>query len=114
MMISKKAWPLSSTEKGRLSNDILDIDECLNNSANCDLHAICTNKFGSFGCACYSGYEGNGLICFDVDECSDSNLNNCNANFADCTNTVGSYKCTCKQGYSGIVGKMTYSRDTIH
>jgi len=95
-------------KKRRLSYDILDIDECGNNSDNCDSNAICSNKLGSFGCACKSGYSGDGLTCADVDECSDSSWNNCDATFADCTNTVGSYKCTCKQGYSGIVGKMTY------
>ena len=36
----------------------------------------------------------------DIDECADSNINNCSDN-ANCTDTVGSYECTCLEGYTG-------------
>ena len=36
----------------------------------------------------------------DDDECSDSILNNCDANAA-CTNTDGSFTCACNVGFSG-------------
>ena len=36
----------------------------------------------------------------DIDECNDSNLNNC-SEIANCTDTVGSYECTCSEGYTG-------------
>ena len=36
----------------------------------------------------------------DIDECSNSNINNCSEN-ANCTDTIGSYECTCSEGYGG-------------
>ena len=36
----------------------------------------------------------------DVDECSNSSLNNCDSN-AECRNTIGSYQCSCLQGFMG-------------
>ena len=40
---------------------------------------------------------GNGLRCYDLDECLD---NPCDSS-ATCTNTSGSYECACNTGYSG-------------
>ena len=36
----------------------------------------------------------------DIDECSNSTLNDCDAN-AICVDTIGSHKCTCKTGFTG-------------
>ena len=36
----------------------------------------------------------------DIDECADSNQNNCSAN-ANCTDNFGNYECTCLEGYTG-------------
>lgn len=36
----------------------------------------------------------------DIDECTDSNLNNCSLN-ANCSDNIGSYDCTCSAGYVG-------------
>ena len=41
----------------------VDIDECANNTDNCN--QTCTNTEGSFVCGCHDGYllEGNGISC---------------------------------------------------
>ena len=44
----------------------LDIDECANNTDNCDMNAYCTNTVGSYNCTCYAGYIGNGTTCIGV------------------------------------------------
>ena len=40
-----------------------DIDECTEETDNCDDNAICTNTDGSFTCECESGFSGNGVQC---------------------------------------------------
>ncbi len=42
---------------------------------------------------------GNGLSCFDVDECL-RQTDMCSMNEL-CKNSIGSYQCSCKNGYSG-------------
>ena len=50
---------------GTLSNCIrvADIDECTTDTDNCDANAVCTDRDGSFSCACNSGYNGDGTTC---------------------------------------------------
>jgi len=56
---------------------------------------------GSFTCACGSGFCGDGITsCLDVDECSDTDANDCDVN-ARCDNLPGSFDCTCAVGYAG-------------
>ena len=45
---------------------MLDIDECANNTDNCDMNAYCNNTVGSYNCTCYAGYSGNGTTCIGV------------------------------------------------
>ncbi len=40
-----------------------DINECTDNSHNCDANATCTNTAGGFTCACNTGYSGDGITC---------------------------------------------------
>ena len=43
---------------------VLDINECLTGSAQCDPdHATCQNLPGTFSCTCDSGYIGDGFTC---------------------------------------------------
>ena len=44
----------------------LDIDECANNTDNCDMNAYCNNTVGSYNCTCYAGCTGNGTTCIGV------------------------------------------------
>ena len=43
-------------------NECVDIEPCHSN-------ATCANNIGSFECTCLTGYEGDGIICIDIDEC---------------------------------------------
>ena len=42
---------------------LADVDECMDQSHNCDFHAQCLNTEGSFKCWCNTGYNGNGTVC---------------------------------------------------
>ena len=42
------------------------MNDCLNGTDNCDVHATCTNTVGSFQCACDPGYTGDGVTCTPV------------------------------------------------
>ena len=66
----------------------------------CHADANCTNLDGSHHCYCLPGYSGDGTECEDINECSNSTLNNCHTN-ASCNNTKGSYNCSCNLGYAG-------------
>ncbi|KAJ7390034.1 hypothetical protein OS493_027559 [Desmophyllum pertusum] len=51
---------------------ISDFNECNDQSThNCDRHAICINKPGTFECKCQDGYQGNGLTCDSAPEPAD-------------------------------------------
>ncbi|HPM47584.1 MAG TPA: calcium-binding EGF-like domain-containing protein, partial [bacterium] len=76
-----------------------DIDECSDNTDNCDANADCKNTAGSFTCECRDGYDGNGVTCSDIDECL-LGYDNCSQN-AYCENIVGSFTCECNDGYEG-------------
>ena len=40
-----------------------DIDECIEETDNCDDNAACTNTDGSFTCLCEPGFSGDGVQC---------------------------------------------------
>ena len=42
---------------------ILDVDECLDNTDSCHDDAVCTNTKGAYNCTCNNGYEGDGYNC---------------------------------------------------
>ena len=72
-------------------------DVCQNGSctagATCSASATCTVS----GCACNSGFSGDGYTCTDIDECAG---NPCDAQ-AVCTNLPGSFTCFCNEGLTG-------------
>ena len=42
---------------------MLDIDECTEDTDNCDSNAECDNNAGSYTCTCNDGYTGDGQTC---------------------------------------------------
>ena len=40
-----------------------DVDECSENTHDCDSNADCTNTDGSYNCACKTGWSGDGTSC---------------------------------------------------
>ncbi len=89
-----------------------NINECeQENPRVCNENTICDdmtigegNNILPYLCTCQDGFEENGnnekgIICKDIDECTE-NLNNCDEN-AECTNTEGSFSCKCNDGYFG-------------
>jgi len=77
-----------------------DIDECSGEN-NCNENATCSNTDGGFSCSCSTGYEGNGVVCSDIDDCK---ADSCYAGVT-CTDKVApeiGFTCgDCPTGYSG-------------
>eukprot|EP01124_Arcella_intermedia_P018681 TRINITY_DN257_c0_g1_i2.p1 TRINITY_DN257_c0_g1~~TRINITY_DN257_c0_g1_i2.p1 ORF type:complete len:1093 (+),score=193.29 TRINITY_DN257_c0_g1_i2:407-3280(+) len=90
----------------KINGTCQDIDECLNQTHNCEQK--CTNTNGSYYCSCditsnfklnvdgyhcdcINGYQKINSTCKDIDECL-SHTHNCE-HF--CTNSIGSYNCSC-------------------
>ncbi|GBP07541.1 Cubilin homolog [Eumeta japonica] len=83
-----------------------DIDECApGGGAHCSVNPFvqCFNVPGSFRCgACPSGYEGDGYVCTDVNECDTQNGGCSISPMVPCYNTLGSRVCgPCPPGYIG-------------
>jgi hypothetical protein len=88
------------------ANGCADIDECTQNTDDCDTSpvATCGNTAGSYNCSCPAGYSGNGHGangCTDIDECT-QNTDDCDTSpVATCGNTSGGYNCSCPSPYTG-------------
>ena len=41
----------------------VDINECTDNTAQCDPNASCNNNDGGYTCTCKTYYEGSGKVC---------------------------------------------------
>ncbi|KAG7333731.1 hypothetical protein KOW79_002138 [Hemibagrus wyckioides] len=76
-----------------------DVDECKGAFSVCPEQQTCRNTFGSYACACRSGYIlgilGNAITCRDEDECL-TGRHRCSRH-ARCVNADGSY--TCRRAY---------------
>ena len=98
-----------------------DIDECLDNTHECDSLSTCRNTVGTYKCDCINGFESIGdtvgvtgggvdalgvgsdgtvgVQCVDTNECT-LPTPPCDGNQWYCTNTKGSYECTCHLGFT--------------
>ncbi|KAI5643882.1 CUB domain-containing protein [Phthorimaea operculella] len=100
--ICDQGWTTNGTDETCLT----DVNECESTQGpRCSLNprVECINLPGSFRCGqCPSGYEGDGYICSDIDECTTSNGGCSTSPFVTCHNTVGSRICgPCPTGYQG-------------
>lgn len=64
-------------------------------SASCSQYATCSDAQGTAKCVCNHGFEGDGKVCKDIDECIFSPCGPASV----CVNTVGSYQCKCRKGF---------------
>jgi len=80
-----------TTEPGDGSESTDGADPC----DACDPLAACDAGV----CACPAGYDGDGTVCTDIDECADGTAG-CHAE-ATCTNEPGSFVCECDDGWVG-------------
>ncbi|XP_078351498.1 polycystin family receptor for egg jelly-like isoform X1 [Oculina patagonica] len=81
----------------QLQRLVKSFDECTDPQFNnCDQNAACTNLPEGFSCTCKDGFDGNGIQCTDVDECS-TGAHTCSSDGA-CVNTEGTYACDCEPG----------------
>uniref|UniRef100_A0A4W3J161 Nidogen 1 n=1 Tax=Callorhinchus milii TaxID=7868 RepID=A0A4W3J161_CALMI len=71
---------------------------CYTGTHRCDTNAACRPEEGNrFVCECSAGFYGDGISCYDVDECRiDSTI--C-GNHAECNNQPGTFRCECFSGY---------------
>ncbi|KAJ7330779.1 complement activation, classical pathway [Desmophyllum pertusum] len=82
----------------QLQRLVQSLNECANPQLNnCDQNADCTDLPEGFACACKNGFDGSGVQCADVDECS-TGAHTCSSNAA-CINKVGTYACNCGRGF---------------
>ncbi|XP_046571266.1 fibrillin-1-like [Haliotis rubra] len=80
---------------------IIPVNECADNTHNCDANAVCQDTPSSFECMCNPPLVGDGTVgnCNDPDPCT-LNADNCDGN-ATCTPTASGFNCTCNTGFIG-------------
>ncbi|CAG9792216.1 unnamed protein product [Diatraea saccharalis] len=99
--ICNQGWQTNDTSVACLT----DINECdSSHGVRCSANpkVDCINLPGSFRCGqCPSGYEGDGFVCHDINECETIANGGCSPLVA-CHNTIGSRICgPCPPGYQG-------------
>lgn len=67
----------------------------------CHIHATCEYSNGTASCVCKAGYEGDGILCSEMDPCMGLTPGGCSPN-AECIKTgTGTHACVCQQGWTG-------------
>ncbi|XP_037829285.1 mucin-like protein isoform X3 [Kryptolebias marmoratus] len=78
---------------------VVEQKDCEAEGIQCHSQADCMKIRNNFTCVCQTGFQGDGLLCDDIDECL-TLLHSCHSK-ARCNNIPGSYICTCLSGYVG-------------
>ncbi|XP_055358339.1 mucin-like protein isoform X2 [Betta splendens] len=92
-------WQISLFAMVEYCSAAVDPKQCEAVGIKCHPQADCLKVQNNFTCACPDGFEGGGIVCSDVDECT-IGMHTCHSK-ARCTNSPGSYSCSCMAGYSG-------------
>ncbi|XP_048885873.1 EGF-containing fibulin-like extracellular matrix protein 2a [Brienomyrus brachyistius] len=71
----------------------VDVDECEQDTHDCQPSQECFNVLGGFTCQCPEGYRKVGTECIDIDECR---YRYCQHR---CVNVPGSFSCQCEPGF---------------
>ncbi|KAK9288710.1 hypothetical protein L1049_017173 [Liquidambar formosana] len=91
-----------------IGNETCQVARKNETSYACKGNSTChENENGSgYLCQCLKGHQGNPYLdgCQDIDECTDSNLNQCEKP-EYCINVVGNFTCSCPKGYHGDARK---------
>jgi hypothetical protein len=72
------------------------------NPTTCDPNATCNRENGVDVCRCPAGWDGDGKVCTDIDECA-PNSDRC-GHGGTCQNTPGGYACNCPTGFKDVAG----------
>ncbi|XP_015834978.1 protein kinase C-binding protein NELL1 isoform X2 [Tribolium castaneum] len=70
----------------------------------CHANATCLNLQTTYACQCDQGFQGDGRLCTDINECQQEGGlegHHCHQN-TRCVNTPGSYTCECLAGYRRV------------
>jgi len=87
-----------------------DIDECTVDSDNCDVNATCTDEQPGFSCECNPGFEGDGVICTEIDDCDPNPCQNGGA----CTDQGTTFSCECSgTGFEGDTCELDLNECTL-
>ncbi|MEZ4327236.1 MAG: calcium-binding EGF-like domain-containing protein [Polyangiales bacterium] len=97
-------WRNDPVRQGHGAAGCIDVDECAENIAGCDVNAACTNVTGSFICTCNApdwADSGSGT-CVPTDHCARGS-DDCDDN-AICTSMPPTFTCACGPGFSDAPG----------
>ncbi|KAM4631553.1 uromodulin-like [Discoglossus pictus] len=93
-------WSLDSFSSGNVSARIwgFSASGILGNCSICHPNATCEEFGGDQECTCKPGFSGDGSLCYDVNECEDYWILQCNNGY--CVNSIGNDRCYCFSGYT--------------
>lgn len=79
-----------------------NLDFCATEEPKCHQNSTCKNEKFRRVCQCQDGFLGDGLECFDVDECKMGPPFDACGPGTRCLNTIGGYTCECRLGFVRI------------